>query len=133
MFLSELKMKGSYNILNFVIFKNLICALESQSIQCSLCSGFYFCWTQASIWDIKSKLSQNFRENYDKIVHLRCHWSERSTVKFKLQLELFNFLVGYLDSYFYLPIQFIVFLSECNHNVHIFNNLSWRSLLGKIL
>ena len=41
-------------------------------------SPFYVAFIQASIWDIKSKLSQNIRENEGKIVCLRFHWSERS-------------------------------------------------------
>ena len=47
-FLSELKLKGSYDHLNFVIFKNLICALESQSILCGFYSGFYLGLTHDS-------------------------------------------------------------------------------------
>ena len=83
-FLSELKLKGSYDHLNFVILKKsymrhirLRQSVHSMQLLFRLLfgsdSGFYL-----------SKLSQNIRENEGKIVCLRFHCSERSVVKFKL-------------------------------------------------
>ena len=62
---------------------------------CSFYSGFYLVRTQTSIWDIKSKLSQNIQKNDRNIIRLRFHCSERSAIKFKLT---FQFLISYLDN-----------------------------------
>ena len=72
-FLSKLKLKGSYDHLNFVIIKNLICALGSQFI--------YVSFILASIWGGLGLQFETSRSNFHKI-------SEKITTKLFVHVSI---------------------------------------------
>ena len=88
-FLSELKLKGSYDHLNFVLFKNLICALGSQFILCGFYSVFYLRHQEQTFTKYPRKWWQNCLFTFP------LKWKNRG--KIQITVGTFQFLIGYLE------------------------------------
>ena len=112
-------MKGSYNNLNFDIFKSLICALGRQSILFSIQLLIRL------LFETSIVKQQNIRQNESKIA-MKCCKIQTIVGTFKFLIRVFGIHILIIKIFFWL------FQTTCNWaNMLDFANLMPRAMKGK--